>query len=255
MRRLFTALAALFLFALFFPKATAFAQRPAFRALAFYSTHGESDHVQFAREALRFYGDLARKDHFVFDSTTRWSDLNTANLNRYQVILWLDDFPIQKAQRDDFEKYMEHGGGWIGFHVAGYNDSTTHWPWFANFLGAVFYGNNWPPLPARLIVNDRDNPVTRHLPLTFVSPANEWYSWYPDPRTNQKIKVLLTLDPANYPLGLKDTIIRGDVPVVWTNTQYRMVYMNMGHGDKIFSSPLQNRIFENAIVWLGGSKK
>lgn len=24
------------------------------------------------------------------------------------------------------------------------------WPWFVQFLGTVFYGDNWPPLPARL---------------------------------------------------------------------------------------------------------
>jgi type 1 glutamine amidotransferase len=41
-----------------------------------------------------------------------------------------------------------------------------------------------------------------------------------------------------------------DVPVVWTNTNFKMLYMNMGHGDKVFTSPLQNKPFENAILWL-----
>jgi len=64
------------------------------------------------------------------------------------------------------------------------------------------------------------------------------------------VKVLLTLDPANFPLGLKDTIGGGDVPVVWTNTKYRMIYFNMGHGDKIFTNGRQNRMFEDAVLWL-----
>jgi len=63
--------------------------------------------------------------------------------------------------------------------------------------------------------------------------------------------VLLTLDASNYPLGLKDTIAAGDLPVVWTNTRYRMLYLNMGHGDKIFDSREQNRMFEDAVLWLG----
>jgi len=42
----------------------------------------------------------------------------------------------------------------------------------------------------------------------------------------------------------------GDIPVVWTNTRYRMIYMNMGHGDKVFTSPLQNQLIENEILWL-----
>ena len=38
--------------------------------------------------------------------------------------------------------------------------------------------------------------------------------------------------------------------MVWTNTKYRMIYMNMGHGDKVFDSPIQNQLFENEILWL-----
>jgi type 1 glutamine amidotransferase len=146
---------------------------------------------------------------------------------------------------------MEHGGAWLGFHFAGYNDESTRWPWFAgNFLDAVFLTNNWPPLPATLIVEDRSHPVTRGLPETYISPANEWYVWKPDPRASKDIHVLASLSPSNYPIGMKDTIAAGDLPVVWTNTRYKMVYCNMGHGDKIFTSATQNQLFKNAVLWL-----
>lgn len=235
--------------------AMACGQQATFHVLAFYSTQEEPDHVEFAREAVQFYEILARKDHFIFHSTTKWSDLNAATLRQYQVVLWLNTSPSKKKERYAFEQYMEHGGSWIGFHAAGYNDASTRWPWFAQFMGAVFYGNSWPPLPATLIVDDPQDPITSRLPKTFVSPANEWYSWWPDPRANKSIKILLTLDPKNYPLGLKDTLLAGDVPVVWTNTRYRMIYMNMGHGNQIFSSPVQDRLFENALLWLGRGAK
>jgi uncharacterized protein len=155
-------------------------------------------------------------------------------------------------QREAFEQYMSHGGGWLGFHIAAYNDEGTHWPWFVDFLGGtVFYGNNWPPLPAVLNVDDPSSPVTKRLPAQFTSPSNEWYIWQPSPRLNKDVKILLTLDKSNYPLGLKDTIKGGDLPVVWTNTKYRMIYMNMGHGDKIFTDQHQNLLFEDALLWLG----
>jgi type 1 glutamine amidotransferase len=89
------------------------------------------------------------------------------------------------------------------------------------------------------------------LPGSFLSPPNEWYIWKPSPRLNKDVKVLLSLSPANYPLGFKDTLEGGDLPIVWTNTQYRMLYMNMGHGDRIFTSDTQNHLFEDAILWLG----
>lgn len=235
--------------------AAAHGQRAAFRVLAFYSTDVEADHVEFAKQAVQFYGDLAKKDHFIFDSTTQWSDLNAGTLSRYQVILWLNGSPVETQQREAFQEYMEHGGAWMGFHAAGYNDSSTHWPWFVDFLGAVFYGNSWPPLPATLIVDDPKHPATHRLPAKFTSPNNEWYSWRPDPRTDKNIKVLLTLDPANYPLGLKDILVAGDIPVAWTNVRYKMIYMNMGHGDQIFSSPTQNLLFEDALLWLGAKSK
>jgi uncharacterized protein len=236
--------------------AMASAQPPKLHVLVFYSTNVERDHVDFAQQALTFFSEAAMRDNFEFESTTNWDDLNPQRLAGIQIVMWLNNSAQTVPQRTAFEQYMEHGGGWFGFHFAAYNDTDTHWPWFVKFLGgAVFYGNNWPPLPAMLNVDDKTSPVTRHLPEHFLFPANEWYSWQPNPRANKDVKVLVTLDPSNFPLGFKDTLTGGDIPVVWTNTRYRMIYMNMGHGDKIFSDPRQNQFFEDALQWVGASSK
>ncbi|RZU40701.1 ThuA domain-containing protein [Edaphobacter modestus] len=232
--------------------ATAYAQQSKFRVLAFYSETVEHDHVDFAHQAIQFYTEAAKRDQFSFETTTRWDDMNSEKLAGYQMIAWLDDFPHTPQQRSAFEQYMEHGGGWLGFHIAAYNDSGTKWPWFVSFLGGgVFYGNNWPPMPVTITVDDPEHPVTRRLPSSFLSPANEWYIWRPSPRENKDVKVLLTLSPSNYPLGMKDVVRSGDLPVMWTNTRFRMLYMNMGHGDRIFTSDIQNRLMEDAMVWVG----
>lgn len=219
------------------------------RVLALYSTNVESDHVEFARQAIPFFSDLAHQQNIQFESSTNWDELASSRIKQYKMILWLDDFPHSPAQRRGFEAYMQSGGGWLGFHIAAYNDEDTHWPWFVNFLGgAIFYSNNWPPLPASLNVDDTADPVVQNLPPRFVSPPNEWYIWKPSPRLNPEVKVLVTLDPSNYPLGFKDVLLSGDLPVVWTNTRYNMLYLNMGHGDKIFTSPIQNMLLRNAFV-------
>lgn len=227
---------------------------PKFRVLAFYSNTVEPDHVDFARDAIRFYAAQAAKENFALDTTSNWDNSNDS-LKNYRIVIWLNDFPHAENQRSAFRRYMENGGAWLGFHVAGYNDRSTNWPWFVHFFGdAVFYNNSWPPLPARLNVDDRKHPVTRRLPDHYTAPLNEWYGWKPNPRRNKDVKVLITLAPSNYPLGKKD-ILRGgddgDIPVAWTNTRYHMLYLNMGHGDRIFASPIQNRLFEDAIHWLG----
>jgi uncharacterized protein len=228
------------------------AQQARFRVLAFYSEHTEPDHVEFAKEAIGFLTGLAKQDDFALQISTTFADMKPLALKQYQLVIWLNDVPADPQERAAFAQYMESGGGWLGFHIAGYNDDSTHWPWFVRFLGgAVFDSNNWPPLPATLRVEDAASPVTRGLPPSYVSPPNEWYIWKPDPRQTRDVKVLLSLDASNYPLGWKDTLAGGDLPVVWTNTRYRMLYVNMGHGDQIFTSATQNRLFENAILWLG----
>jgi len=103
-----------------FSDGTVAANDPVFKVLAFYSRDVEPDHLHSANDALAFYRDLAAKNNFVLDATTDWSKLNEKALKPYQLILWLNNFPQSPEQRAAFEKYMDHGGGWIGFHVAGY---------------------------------------------------------------------------------------------------------------------------------------
>ena len=65
----------------------------------------------------------------------------------------------------------------------------------------------------------------RDLPAVFKSAPNEWYRWKNNLRANPDIKVLLSIDPASFPLGTgpkPDEIWhRGDYPVVWTNQKYK----------------------------------
>jgi hypothetical protein len=81
--------------------------------------------------------------------------------------------------------------------------------------------------------------------------------------------VLLSIDPSSFPLGTgpkpEEIWHSGDYPVAWTNTRYRMVYMNMGHNDidyegktnrelsSTFSSPAQDEFITRALLWLGGA--
>ncbi|MES1216432.1 MAG: ThuA domain-containing protein, partial [Bacteroidota bacterium] len=176
-------------------------QKPTFKVLAFYTTTVENDHVDFANNIIPFYQKLAVEKNFTFDTTTSWSKLNDDTLSKYQVVVWINEFAQNEPQRRAFENFINKGGAWLGFHVSAYNDKYTKWPWFVEFLGGgVFYMNNWPPLPAKLIVDDNTHPVTKGLPKTYIAPINEWYIWKPSVRVNKDVKVLVTLDPSNYPI-------------------------------------------------------
>jgi YVTN family beta-propeller protein len=246
-RRLFVCL----LLALPWAVVNSLAQQSRFNVLAFYTENAEPDHVHFAKDAVKFLTERAAKEHFTFEATTKWDDLNDERLKSCQLVIWLNESPAKPESRQAFERYVRRGGAWLGFHAAGYNDKDTNWPWFVDFLGgAIFDINSWPPLPARLTFDDVTHPIAHGIPSSFESPANEWYVWKPSPRLNKDVRVLLTLARSNYPIGFKDVLTSADLPAVWTNTKYRMLYMNMGHGDKIFTSSAQNSLIDNAVNWL-----
>src|SRR6185503_1994206 len=83
-----------------------YSQRPRFKAAAFYSTKGEMDHINFARDALYFFTLTAEQQDFTFDATTDWTNLNDDYLANYDVVIWLNDFPQTDEQRQAFERYI-----------------------------------------------------------------------------------------------------------------------------------------------------
>lgn len=225
---------------------------PRFRALVVYNPTVEPAHRQFAQNAIDYFKDMSVGDGMIFKYTSDFDDFNYDYLRTFDMIISLDDNPGHtKAQREAFEKYMENGGAWLGFHAAGFNIESTNWDWFLQFFGGgQFYRNNWPPLPAKINIDDRNHEITKGMPESYIAPANEWYQWKPSPRENPDVRVIASLSTENYPIGLKDEIPDGDTPVVWSNTRYNMVYMNFGHGPLNFSEATQNYLISNAIRWL-----
>ncbi|WP_338876085.1 ThuA domain-containing protein [Spirosoma sp. SC4-14] len=248
-----------------------------FRVIAFYTAKNDRAHISFVHEANRWFPEMAAQYNFTYDSTDNWNNLNADFLATYQVVLFLDTRPEEPAQREAFQKYMENGGGWLGFHFAAFALTPSaypqNWDWYHNqFLGSGQYkSNTWRPTSAILRVEDRKHPVTKKLPETFKSAPNEWYRWENDLRTNPDIRILLSIDPASFPLGTgpkpHEIWHSGYYPVVWTNKKYRMVYVNMGHNDIdyenktnkelsfTFANETQNQLIINSLLWLGRGQK
>lgn len=228
----------------------AYASSPRFNALVYYSDKVEEAHKQFAEQAIGFIHKLSYGEGFTYTVTTSLAPY-MKSLDDFDLIISLNRMPAERQERETFENYMRSGGGWVGFHAAGYNDKDTRWDWFNDFLGAgEFYCNTWPPQPALLEVNMKHHAVTKNLPSEFVAPSCEWYQWKRSPAENHNVDVLLSLSQRNYPIGLKDVVCFGEFPIVWTNNNYRMIYLNIGHGDEEFSDATQNLLFVNALRWI-----
>jgi len=244
-----------------------------FKVIAFYTERDDLAHISFVHEANKWFAKMAVQNNFVYDSTNDWTKLNTDFLAQYKVVLFLDTRPDIPEQRVAFKKYMDSGGGWMGFHFAGFaltpSEFPQNWDWYHNeFIGAgQFVSNTWRPTSAVLRVEDSRHPAMKGLPTTFKSSPNEWYRWEKDIRTNPDIRILLSIDSTSFPLGTgpkQDEIWHsGYYPVAWTNTKYRMIYTNMGHNDIDyenktnkelsfqFDNETQNNFILDALLWLG----
>ncbi len=246
---------------------------PSFHVIAFYTGRNDLAHISFMHEANKWFYQVGRDHGFTYDSTNDWSKMNDSTLSKYQVVLFLDTRAEDTAQRAAFERYMKHGGSWMGFHFAAFalnhSDFPQNWDWFHDqFIGAGQYvSNTWHPVPANLRVEDKSHPATRGLPEVFTSAPNEWYRWEHDLRKNPDIDILLSVDSTSFPLGNgpKQSEIwhSGYYPVAWTNKRYHMIYMNMGHNDIDydnktnkelsfqFANDTQNKFILNSLLWLG----
>jgi hypothetical protein len=252
---------------------------PKFKVIAFYTARNDKAHISFVHEANQWFPKMAAKYNFSYDSTRNWNNLNATFLSHYQVVIFLDTRPDDTAQRAAFQKYMEGGGGWMGFHFAAFaltpSEFPQNWDWYhSKFIGAGQYVSNiWRPSTAILDV-DRKFPATKHMPKTFKTSPNEWYRWEFDLRKNPDIQILCSIDSASFPLGTgpKQSEIwhNGYYPVVWTNKNYKMIYFNMGHNDMdyehkydntdktlshTFSSEMESKLIIDALLWLGEGKK
>lgn len=241
---------------------------PAFKAVAFYTGINDMAHVSFCKEANTWFSSLAKNSNFIFESTTDWSNLNDEFLEDVDVLFFYDTRPEDESQREAFQRYMENGGAWIGFHFAAFalTPSTypQNWDWYHDeFLGSGQYvSNTWEPTTAILKVEDKDSYITYSMPSKFKSTPCEWYRWEHDLRENKDIDILCSIDPSSFPLGNKEGEIwyEGYYPVVWTNTNYNMLYMNMGHnlvnynnGDThsyTFGDETQNKLIYNFLDYL-----
>jgi hypothetical protein len=253
------------------------AKPPLFKVIAFYTAKNDAGHISFVHEANKWFPQMAVLYNFSYDSTNNWKNLNDEFLSNYQVVIFLDTRPEKTTQREAFNRFVDKGGAFIGFHFAGFtlknSDFPPNWDWYHNtFIGAGQYkSNTWRPTSAILRVEDSTHPATQNLPTTFRSSPNEWYRWEKDIRLNPDIKVLLSIDPSSFPLGngpKQSEIWRsGYYPVAWTNTKYRMLYVNMGHNDIEydnktnrelsfqFENDIQDKMIIDGLIWLGTQKK
>src|SRR5579885_2980759 len=134
-----------------------------FNVIGFFTAQKDQAHIGFVHEANKWFSNAAKENHFRYDSTNDWNNLNSRFLSQYQIVVFLDTRAEKAEQREAFQKYMEAGGAWMGFHFAAFaltpSDYPQNWSWYHNeFIGAGEYkSNTWRPTSAILKVEAKDH--------------------------------------------------------------------------------------------------
>lgn len=217
-------------------------------------TERGGQHGGFTDAGLRWLAAEGVKGNFSITEINNARNITEAYLSQFSLVIQLDFPPYTwpKEAEDAFVKYIEEGrGGWIGFHHAtllGEFDGYPMWQWFSDFMGGVRFKNYIAPLAdGTLVVEDKQHPVMKSVPASFVVPDDEWYTYDKSPRPN--VHVLANVDESSYTPA--SDIKMGDHPVVWVNEskKARNVYFQIGHSSKLYETEGFTTMFRNAINW------
>lgn len=217
-------------------------------------TERGGQHGGFTDAGLRWLAAEGAKGNFSITEINNARNITEAYLSQFSLVIQLDFPPYTwpKEAEDAFVKYIEEGrGGWIGFHHAtllGEFEGYPMWQWFSDFMGGVRFKNYIAPLAdGTLIVEDKQHPVMKDVPASFVVPDDEWYTYDKSPRPN--VHVLANVDESSYTPA--SDIKMGDHPVVWVNEskKARNVYFQIGHSSKLYETEGFTTMFRNAINW------
>jgi cytochrome c len=212
------------------PTAAAQEADPAFKALVFSKTTGfRHDAIPDGIAAVQ---KLGQEHNFSVDTTEDSTLFTDANLAQYNVVIFMsttgDPLGTQE-EKDAFQRYIQHGGGYVGVHAAA--DSGYNWEWYGGLVGAYFKQHP-ANQTATVKVEDPAHPSTEGLPSTW-SRLDEWYDYQTNPRG--KVHVLTSLDEKTYTGGTMGF----DHPNTWCQDYDggRSWYTGLGHTKESYTEP------------------
>src|SRR5690606_26982517 len=186
-------------------------------------------------EGIAMFQKLGQEKGFLVDTTENASKFNEENLRNYHAVIFLNTTMdvLNKQQQNDFERFIQAGGGFVGIHAAA--DTEYNWPWYNGLVGAYFesHPNNPNVRTAEFYVTDHNHPASDSLPSRFTR-SDEFYNYKSIKR--DLINVLVKIDESTYEGGTNGE----DHPYSWYH-EYdggRAFYTGMGHTKESYTEPL-----------------
>ncbi|MGI5240478.1 ThuA domain-containing protein [Dactylosporangium sp. CA-139066] len=217
-----------------------------FKVLVFSKTTGfRHDSIPAGIQAIK---NLGAANNFTVDATEDDTLFTDAYLAQYKTVVFLSTTgdPVgTQAEKDTFQRYIEHGGGFVGVHAAA--DSGYSWAWYGKLVGAYF--KQHPAIqPARVVVEDTAHPATSGLPSS-ITRTDEWYDFQTNPRGS--VHVLTSVDNSSY----TGSTMGSDHPTTWCQNYDggRSFYTALGHTNESYSEANFLHILLGGILTTAGA--
>jgi hypothetical protein len=183
-----------------------------------------------------------RWDHAVSNHEAFRSDLRA----KYDVLVLYDlSSEITEAEKTNLRNFVEDGKGLVVLHHAIADYPSWEW-WYKEVVGGKFFVKAEGNTPASTYKHDEElivQPVVSHPITARVGPLHLWDETYKGMWISPDVKVLLRTDNAS-----------SDGPVAWVSpyAKSRVVYIQLGHGEKTHLHSGYQNLVRDAIRWSAG---
>jgi len=188
---------------------------------------------------------LGAANGFEVDATESAALFTDDNLKRYRVVVFLNTSGdvLGPEEQAAFERFIQHGGGFVGIHSA--TDTEYDWPWYGRLVGTYFLDH--PAIQEATLIVDRRHSSTAHLPARWTR-TDEWYNFRALPGSG--VQVLIRLDETTYSGGK----MGANHPMAWHHEfdGGRAWYTALGHTDESYSDPNFRTHLLGGIRWAAG---
>jgi cytochrome c len=196
------------------------------RILVFSKTKGfRHESIAAGKTALMKLGETNK---FAVDTTEDADVFTEDKLKNYNAVVFLSTTGdvLNPYQQNEFMRFIQAGGGFVGIHAAA--DTEYDWWWYGKLLGAYFKSH-----PHQQKVNVLHQPVQEGwLKLNAPEPWQRFDELYNYKKISPDIHVLFKLDEKSYEGGEND----GDHPIVWFHDfdGGRSFYTGFGHTNESY---------------------
>ena len=175
---------------------------------------------------------LGKENGFEVDTTENANNFNEANLKKYKTVVFLSTTGdvLNQTQQNEFMRFIQAGGGYVGIHAAA--DTEYDWWWYGKLVGAYFQSH--PPEQQNAVLKK----VSAFTPAKQDNLPVEWKrfdEWYNYKKVSPDINVLYALDESTYSGGEN-----GDNhPISWYHDfdGGRSFYTGLGHTRESYQEP------------------